>query len=404
MAIDIRPLTVDDFPNAMQLMARYFAVEPPGDRRITNAIECWDPSRQFGAFDGGRIVAMAGVWPLSTTVPGGGRLQTLGLTRVGVAATHRRQGVLTALLRAQFDDSMRRGDVMSSLRASEATIYGRFGYGLAGNTAKHRIKTRDGAFAGPFHDPGSIRLLEPSDVMSIVPAIYELVGRNHVGAINRPEGIWRNYLGDFTKETFESARWIAVHVGTDGALDGYIDFEATDRDNWHNNGNLVTINDLIANDATTYAALWQFIFNYDLVGTIEADERPADEPIRYRLANPRALETIDVYDEQWVRLLDVDTTVRGRMYNHDRSVVVAVSDAFLPTNTGSYRLGANAGRTDDRPDLTLDVSMLGAAFLGGTSFASLAAAGRVTEHTGGAVELADSLCVSPAAPWCGSFF
>jgi predicted acetyltransferase len=404
MAIEIRPLTTDEIPNALQLMARYFLVEPPTEARITNAQECWAPDRQFAAFDGGRVVAMAGVWPLSTTVPGLERLPTMGLTRVGVASTHRRRGILTALLRAQFDDSLRRGDVISSLRASEAAIYGRFGYGLGGNVAKYRIKTPDSAFATPIDDSGSMRLLEPNEVMTTLPGIYDRVGRNHVGAIDRSEGLWRNYLGDFASDPFASAHWVAVHVAADGTLDGYVDFEATDRDNWERNGNLVHINDLVAADPVVYAALWRFVCDYDLVGTVESDERPTDEPIRWRLANPRALEVVERYDEQWVRLLNVDAALRQRAYNGDGSVVVNVTDSFAPANTGTYRLGADAGRTDAAPDLSLDVSMLGAAYLGGTSFAELAAASRIVEHTAGAAARADALCASPRAPWCGSFF
>jgi predicted acetyltransferase len=404
VAIDIRPLTIDDIPATLRLMACYFLVEPPTDMRITNAQECWDPTRQFGAFDNGRVVAMAGVWPLETTVPGLERVRTMGLTRVGVASTHRRRGILTALLRAQFDDTLRRGDVISSLRASEATIYGRFGYGLAGHVAKYRIKTRDGAFAAPIEDPGTVRLLEPGEVMATLPAIYERVGRSHVGAVNRSEGLWRNYVGDFIKQPFANARWVAVHVGADGVPDGYVDFEATDRHNWDANGNLVTINDLTADNPTVYAALWRFVFDYDLVGTVEADERPTDEAVRYRLTNPRALETIDRYDEQWVRLLNVDEALRRRTYNGDRAIAVRVTDPFVPANSGTYRLGADAGLTDAAPDLSLDVSMLGATYLGGTSFSELAAAGCVDEHTSGSVALADALCTSSRTPWCGSFF
>jgi predicted acetyltransferase len=388
----------------MQLMARYFAVEPPPQRRITNAIECWDEGRQFGAFDDDRIVAMAGAWGLATTVPGLVTLPTLGLTRVGVMATHRRQGILTELIRAQFTDSLGRGDVLSSLRASEAPIYGRFGYGLAGHMTTYRIKARDGALAVPLADTGSMRLLEPSEVMATLPGIYDRVGRAHVGAINRPEGLWRNYLGSFQAETFASAEWVAVHVAADGTLDGYVHWEAVDRDNWYKNDNLVLVNDLVAHDPDVYAALWRFLFDYDLVKTVKAEDRPDDEAIRHRLTNARALESVERLDEQWVRLLDVDQAIRGRAYNDAGSVNVAVTDSFLPNNSGTYRLGSGSGLVDDAPDLALDVSALGAVYLGGTSFAELAAARRITEFRSGSIARADAVCVTRPAPWCGSFF
>ena len=68
--------------------------------------------------------------PFDLTVPGG-ELPTAGVTVVGVLPTHRRRGVLRSLMRAQLDDAHERGEPLAALWASEESIYGRFGYGLA---------------------------------------------------------------------------------------------------------------------------------------------------------------------------------------------------------------------------------------------------------------------------------
>ena len=83
------------------------------------------------AFDGDRIVGGAGAFTFDMSVPGGESVPAAGVTVVGVLPTHRRRGVLTALMRAQLDDCRARGEPVAYLWASEATIYGRFGYGLA---------------------------------------------------------------------------------------------------------------------------------------------------------------------------------------------------------------------------------------------------------------------------------
>lgn len=404
MTFEIRPLTVEDLPAAAAAMARYFLREPVGAEWLANAQAEWEYQRTFGAFDNGQLVAMAGAHSLETTVPGLGTLPTMGLTRVGVVATHRRKGILRQLMAAQFADSIARGDVLSSLRASEATIYTRFGYGLAGMYARHRISAAKSAYSVPFRDSGSMRFLEPSEVDATFREIYDRVGRRHVGAITRTPNMWRNYLSDYAADPFASSRWAAVHVAADGTLDGFVDFEALNAHPEDGSEPSVVINDLVADDPMATLALWRFVLDYDLVGIVEIDERPVDEPIRYAFADARALTTLRTEDEQWVRLLDVEQAVTNRTYRDGGSVVVEVTDAVVPTNAGRYRLGENAGRCDDAADLALDVTVLGATYLGSTSFRSLATVGRVEERSPGAIDRADALCSATTPVWCGSFF
>ena len=82
------------------------------------------------AFDGDRIVGGAGAFPFELTIPGG-TVPCGGVTVVGVLPTHRRRGVLTAMMRAQLEDIRDRGEPIAALWASEEVIYRRFGYGLA---------------------------------------------------------------------------------------------------------------------------------------------------------------------------------------------------------------------------------------------------------------------------------
>ena len=61
----------------------------------------------------------------------GGTVPMAGLTMVSVRASHRRRGVLRRMLAAHLGDARGRGEPVSGLWASDARIYGRFGYGVA---------------------------------------------------------------------------------------------------------------------------------------------------------------------------------------------------------------------------------------------------------------------------------
>jgi predicted acetyltransferase len=410
VGLDIRPLTRDDVPAALANMSRFFLMPPPSEARIQASLQSWEIDRFLGAFDGGRLVAQAGMRTFRTTVPGARTMPTAGLTAVGVVPSHTRRGLLTALLRELFADAARRGEPLSSLRASEATIYGRFGYGVAGRAAHYRIATAHAAYARPFVDAGHLELLEPHEVAGVLPAIYDRFGRSHVGAIDRPAGLWRFYLADFEAPVMKPARWVAIHRAGNGEADGYVDYQVVVPEPDGADGRVVEIGDLVAASPTTYAALWRGVLGQDLVGTVQAVRRPLDEPLRHLLGDARRLRTLDVDDEQWVRLLDVGAALAGRAYGSAGRVALAVSDPFLPGNSGTYLVdgeagpGTGASREDVAPDLSLDVDALGAAFLGGTSFAELAAAGRVEERRPGAIALADQLFAIRPLPWCGSFF
>ncbi len=90
-----------------------------------------EPKRMIAARVGGEMVGIAGAYSFDMTVPGGSAPMA-GVTWVGVLPTHRRRGVLTAMMRHQLHDLHEsQGEAVAALYASESVIYGRFGYGQA---------------------------------------------------------------------------------------------------------------------------------------------------------------------------------------------------------------------------------------------------------------------------------
>jgi predicted acetyltransferase len=295
--------------------------------------------------------------------------------------------------------------VLASLRASEAVIYGRFGYGLAGLAADHELDRRGAGFpprAAELAGRGTVRLIEAGRALEVIPPIYERAARWRAGAIGRIDVWWRRLYGRLGDASDTSARWVAVHTDDDGVADGYVDYERAP------SGAEIEVRDLFAAGPVAYAALWRHVLDLDLVTTVRAARRPLDEGLRWLLADSRALRVTGVADEQWARLLDVAAALAARTYAPvaDR-VVLAIEDPLLAENSGRFAVdgsGAAPAAATEPTDLTMGVAEAGATYLGGTSFAALAAGGRLVEERPGAAAAADRLFACRPLPWCGTFF
>ena len=176
---------------------------------------------------------------------------------------------------------------------------------------------------------------------------------------------------------------------------------------------MLNVREMVAADAAASAALAADLLSRDLTTEFRLRRRPVDDPLLYQLADPRRARP-RLKDALWVRIIDVPGALARRRYSAPADVVLEVRDDLLPANAGRWRL-TTAGAAPDgggleascvpapasaSPDVVLDVTELGAAYLGGTTLSALAAAGLVTEGRLGAVrQLSTALSWDPA-PWC----
>ena len=200
-----------------------------------------------------------------------------------------------------------------------------------------------------------------------------------------------------------------VYESGPGRVDGWVSYRIESR--WPNGlaANIVKVRMLVGLTVEAEAALWRYLLDLDLAGTIRLQDRPVDDPVRWRLADPRRLRVTDVGDHLWVRLLDVPGALAARRYAVAGALVLEVTDALRPRNQGRFRLeggpdGATCEPTTAPPDLAVDVADLGAAYLGGTSLVSLARAERVGELTPGALPRADRMFAASPRPICTTYF
>ena len=124
------------------------------------------------------------------------------------------------------------------------------------------------------------------------------------------------------------------------------------------------------------AAIWRFLLDVDWMSVVEVPLAPPDHPLFLLLALPRRAQ-YRMGDGLWMRLVDLSAALSGRAYGEGGPLVFEVRDAICEWNDGRWRLdGGACERTDAEPDLALDVSVLGSAYLGAVSFTQLRDAGR----------------------------
>ncbi len=353
--------------------------------------------RQLAWFDDGRVVATTLAYSRVLTVPGGRAVPAAGVSAVTVVPTHRRRGLLTAMMRRQLADVRDRGEPLAMLWSSEGPIYGRFGFGVSVYDARlqaQRPRARLAARVDALHGD---RAEAAVDAMR---AIHERIRLTRAGMLDRPGAWWEDRLRDPPEER-AGAQALRVVLAGDEGYAAYAVKPGRDDDG---PAGEVQIRELMTTTPDARAALWAFLLDQDLTRRITWSLAPIDEPLRVMLADPYAL-TMAVHEALWVRIIDVEAALRARSYAVDPDVVLDVADPFCDWVAGRYRLSADdCVRTDARADLELDAAALGAAYLGATTFLDLAAAGRVRELRPGAVERTSRAFRSDVAPWCPEIF
>ncbi len=406
MAWDVRPTTsLEELGAAVGAISHYFGQAEPDLERTERFSRSGLPfERMHAAWDDGRIIGGAGAFPFELTVPGG-TLPCGGVTVVGVLPTHRRRGVLRAMMRAQLDDIRERGEPLATLWASEETIYGRFGYGLASLAGSIELPRTYNALRDP-PDPGArTRLISLEEAKQLVPPVYDRVRLQTPGMFVRTEPWWelRN-LADPPERREGAGAKNAVLLELDGEPAGYALYRLTmSWDDGSSSGHAQVI-EAMADSPRAERELWRFLLELDWIATIRASLLPLDHPLLLLLRTPRRMK-LRFGDGLWCRLVDVGAALSGRSYGADDELVLEVADEFLPENAGRWRLaGGEASRTDADADLALNVTELGSVYLGGFTFADLLGAGLVRELKEGAVARADAVFRTDVKPWCPEIF
>jgi predicted acetyltransferase len=379
--LPIRVATQEDWEQVAQLIFAVFnEAADAQEQEVQHGV--YEPDRTLVVTDGEAVVGTAAAFTRDMSVPGA-VLPVAHVTGVGVLPTHRRRGLLRRLMRRQLREVYDTGrEPVAALWASEGRIYQRFGYGLGSQSMRFEIQTRELTLTGPAG--GRIRAIDPAAAPEVLPTVYERLRANRPGWSSRDERWWAYVFAETpSRRQGVTERRVVLHEGQSG-VDGYAAYRV--RGNFDPTGPCgeVLVTEIMATDPVAYASLWRFLLSIDLTRTVRYRFASVDEPLVHLVDEPRRLDT-RVSDGLWIRLVEIGAALSGRRYAAPVDVVLEVTDALLPENEGRWRLAVDASgsghceRTDAPADLACDVAALGAAYLGGSSLRTLAAAGRVTE-------------------------
>jgi predicted acetyltransferase len=412
----IRAISADELPALAEVDAQAFLEtwhpEALSEQRLTAEFD-----RTFAAFDGDQMVGTGANYSFQLTVPGG-TARAAGVTAIAVLPSHRRRGILTAMMAHLFSDASARSEPVAILFASESGIYGRYGFGLASMGLDLTIRRGEGRLtvgnvaAGP-PDAVQLRGADPLAARAELAAVFDADRALRPGMLARNERWWTALLTDVPalRPAGSSPLRCLLAEDADGPR-GYALYRT--KPNWddsHLAEGLLQIREMHALDPAATAALWADLLGRDLVGEVTARMRPLDEPLLAMLTDSRRARPT-VSDGLWLRILDLPAAMRQRGYAAAADLVLEVIDPLIAGNDGRWRLrtgGPAAGhascdRAEAAADVRLSVQALAAGYLGGAHFSQLAGAGHAVELTTGSLAALGTALGWDRLPFSGMLF
>ncbi|HTX97386.1 MAG TPA: GNAT family N-acetyltransferase [Mycobacterium sp.] len=404
MTTEIRVLdSEDELIAAANLFRTAMVGFPPLNLPAGQVTKLLEPGRTVGAFAGGQLVGTADAVTSRLTLPGGALVGHASVTHIGVLPSFTRKGIATELMRHQLRDIAARGEVVATLRASEATIYGRYGYGVASSSQTVEVQTARAALRSDVRGGGPVRLLDAAAAWDLLPQIYAKNRPSRPGTIDRPPVWWQGLR--LRTESSSGPSYVAVH-GERGFESGFARYHPVDTEKWFiSEKRTIAVEDFFAPTTEAYLGLLRFLLELDLVDRVVFWMLPVDDPLPWLLIDRRGARVTALHDETWLRVIDVPQALTARRYSADGAVTIAVNDPLLHGNSACFTItGDGAEPTGRRPQLSVDVEGLAAVLLGAARWCDLAVAGLVRTDYPAALVVADRLFAVPEAPYAGFFF
>jgi predicted acetyltransferase len=333
----------------------------------------WLPAGEFGAGP----MPVATYASLDKTLNAGRELLPLRMvTDVTTSAAHRRRGLLRRMIEDDLADAVAQGIPVAALTASEATIYGRWGFGPATFRRGVDVDTSPGFAFRSFTDPGRVELLEPLDAWPHVKAVFDAFHARQRGSVEWPTQYQDVHTGayDFNGSGTNRKIRVALHLGADGQVDGFAIF-------LHGEKDTVRVDEMAALNPQAQLGLWSFLAAMDRVEKVSFNLFHPEDPLMWALTDLNRVKTTELEEFLWLRVLDVPRALAARPWAADGTLVLEVDDP-LGHASGRYEVVTSEGaaqvvRTDAAADVRLTSETLGSLYLGGVPVLELHRAGRL---------------------------
>ncbi|MGW9403815.1 GNAT family N-acetyltransferase [Arthrobacter sp. NPDC055585] len=339
---------------------------------------------------------------------GAGLIPAHQVTSVTVRPTHRRRGILTNMMTEDLRIAKESGFALASLYASEAVIYGRFGFGAATSETLVEVDVR-GRLELRTAPSGTTVLADLAGMEKLAPQIFArhlqvtrgALGRQ-TGYAKRAAGLW----GDLPEKQKEVRA--AVHYDAAGTPDGYVTYRFLP---WETEPHTLKVLDLVAVDDTARLELWRYLGSIDLVEKITASA-PVADPLPWALADRRRYRITGIADALWLRALDPAAMLRSRGFEADGELVLDIADP-LGLAQGRWLLQVSGSAAvvteleDELPSgvpaVEADAAAFASLYLGGAAASVLASAGGIRGSAEDIRALGRLFDVA-RAPYCSTHF
>lgn len=397
MGITITTPAEEQWPEMFLADSRGFGWVPtPDDLETRRPII--DLSRFRIAVDRGRIVGVAGSYGMDVAVPGGATVPMSGITWVSVAATHRRQGVLTQLMRACHDDADVRGEPLATLFASEGGIYERFGYGIASQMRAVSVDRTTARFRSDLTaDRAAVRYIDDDAALHHRTRIWSTFRRQRAGEVTR-DAAWQQFLtGLWAKPSHGLSQGFCLAHD-----DGYAVYRVGEK--WGELGpaHRLEVSEVVALTPQAHLDLWHTVIGVDLVATVAHRSLALDDPLPYYFTDGRVVRTTALKDGLWANVREVALCFGARTYGAADRIVLEAAGRRWAIESDGTESSCRSVRT--RPDLVVDQPSLGALLFGGIRPSQLVAAGRITARSDAVARRADAFFMASPMPHCLTYF
>lgn len=327
-------------------------------------------------------------WPVATFIDfdksinaGGAVIPANLITDVTVRPDQRRRGLLRAMMTDALTAAHDRDIPVATLTVTEATIYGRFGFGVSTIANRVEVTTTDrfGILPAALADHGRVRMVSAATAMEAINAVFAAFHQQQRGSIERPHFYqdWLSGRFNWDADGPDKKQRYALHVTPDGEIDGYVCFSYDREPRPH----VINVHDLTALNPKAYLGLWDFLGGIDLVSTVNYGNARLDDPLPWAMADRRGYKVVGSTDRIWSRILDPVRCLGARPWEADGTTVLRVLDP-MGFAEGTFRIEVADGQAEvtassDEPAVTLDVSALGGLWLGGATVAQLHGSGRL---------------------------
>jgi predicted acetyltransferase len=400
MAIAVRAITRSELEQYEAIAMRTFGGDvAEGESRLAKVLRT---ERAYAAFDGDALVGTAGAFDHTLSVPGGS-LPMAGLTFVSVLPSHRRRGVLRALMAKHDDDMATHNEAVSGLWASESSIYGRFDYGVAAEAHFLETDARTLRFPSDF-TPDAVRFVESKHALENVAPLYQSAFPKRPGMFSRTEAWWSSrtlYDGPGRRGSGSNLRIATAQ--REGKPVGYILYRQVAGNDRGLLDGAVSIVELVGLDLQAEQSLWHFVAHLDLYPHLKYWNAPLDSALPWFVEDRRRVQRLRT-DTLWLRLRDVPAALEARSYACDGSLNIK-----LQGEPGQgYNLHVTNGRAScakgvAEGGITLHRKDLASLYLGGFRPSELASVGRLDGFPKIILQ-ADALFGGTRAPWCPEIF